>query len=134
MPEYTGSALYAAFVNAGGTLVLSTDYRSLSDDPTIGLVKASAGSDTDETYLTTLKDSKYSWRGVAQTAGTVLVTQLIEGTQGTLIIGREGTASGKPKETVPVISMGGKFNYQYDNIVEITCDFQKNGARAFSAY
>lgn len=134
MAEYTGSALYATFISSAGTAVLNTDYRTLNTDPTIGLVKSSAGSDADETYLTTLKDGKYSWKGVAQAGGTVLESQLVEGLSGTLTIGREGTASGKSKETVPVISLGAKFNYPYDNIVEISCDFQKNGARVLSTY
>lgn len=134
MTEYTGSSLVVSFVNPAGTLTLGTDYRSLSSSPSIGLVKATAGNDTDDTYLTTTKDGKYSWSGVAQSGGTALEDQLLEGTQGTLIIGREGTASGKRKETVPVISMGGQFNYPYDGIVEISCEFQKNGARTFSAY
>jgi hypothetical protein len=134
MAEITGSALVASFVYSGGTIVLNSDYRSLSTSPSIGLVKASAGSDTDETYLTTLKDGKYSWKGVVQSGGTALENALVEGTGGTLIIGREGTASGKPKETCPVISMGAQFNYQYDNIQEVSCDFQKNGARVLSNY
>jgi len=134
MAEHTGAALAVSFIHAAGTLVLNTDYRSLSNSPTIGLVKSTAGSDADETYLTTQKDGKYSWKGLSQTAGTVLENALVEGTQGTLIIGREGTASGKPKETVPVISMGANYNYPYDNVVEITCDFQKNGARVLGAF
>jgi hypothetical protein len=134
MPEYTGSALVVSFVNAGGTLSLGPDSRSLATGPTIGLVKASAGSDTDETYLTTQKDGKYSWKGVAQSGGTILENQLVEGTSGTLVIGREGTAAGKPKETVAVISLGATFNYPYDNVVEVSCEFQKNGSRALTIY
>jgi hypothetical protein len=134
MTEHTGSALVASFIHAGGTLVLNTDYRTLGTSPTIGLVKASAGSDTDETYLTTLKDGKYSWKGLSQVGGTVLESALVEGTKGTLIIGREGTTTGAPKETVPVISMGGQYNYPYDNVIEISCDFQKNGARVLATY
>jgi hypothetical protein len=134
MAEYTGSALVASFITAGGTTILNTDYRTLTSDPTIGLVKASAGSDADETYLNTLKDGKYSYKGVAQTAGTALENALVEGTFGTLVIGREGTASGKPKETCPVFSMGAKFNFPYDNVVEISCDFQKSGARVLANY
>jgi hypothetical protein len=134
MPEYTGGSLFASFINPGGTLVLSTDYRTITSAPTIALVKSTAGSDADETYLVTQKDGKYSWKGVAQTSGTVLENQLLEGTQGTLIIGREGTVAGKVKETVPVIAMGADFNYPYDGIVEVSCDFQKNGARVLSVY
>jgi hypothetical protein len=134
MTEHTGKDLVVSFIHAGGTLVLNTDYRTLGVSPTIGLVKASAGADADETYLTTLKDGKYSYKGLSQVGGTVLENALVEGTKGTLIIGREGTVAGSPKETVPVISMGGQYNYPYDNVIEISCDFQKNGARTLATY
>jgi len=134
MAEYTGNAMYMTFISAAGTTVLSADYRTLSTAPVIGLVQAAAGNDVDQTYLTTLKDGKYSWKGVGQTGGTVLESALLEGTAGTLVIGREGTASGKPKETCPVISMGAQFNFPFDNIVEISCDFQKSGARVLATY
>lgn len=134
MAEFTGQNLVCSFIHAAGTLVLNTDYRTLATAPVIGMVKASAGNDLDETYLTTLKDGKYSWKGVSQTGGTVLRSALVEGTGGTLIIGEEGTAAGKPKETVPVICMGAQYNFQYDNVVEISCDFQKNGARVLAVY
>jgi len=134
MAEYTGQNLVASFVHPSGTLTLNTDYRSLSTSPSIGMVDASAGSDANRTYLTTLKDGKYSYRGVAQTAGTVLQAALLPGVIGTLIIGAEGTATGAQKETCPVISMGAAYNYPYDNIVEISCDFQANGAVVLSNY
>jgi hypothetical protein len=134
MAEYTGQNLVVSFIHPSGTLTLNTDYRSLSAAPTIGMVDASAGSDANRTYLTTLKDGKYSYRGVAQTAGTVLKAALAPGVVGTLIIGAEGTAAPNQKETCPVISMGASYNYPYDNIVEITCDFQANGAVVLGVY
>ena len=128
MAEYTGSNLSVSFIHPSGTLTLNTDYRSLSATPSIGMVQATAGSDANHTYLTTIKDGKYSYRGVAQTAGTVLKAALAPGVIGTLIIGAEGTTATNQKETCPVISMGASYSYPYDNIVEISCDFQANGA------
>ena len=134
MAEFTGKNLAASFIYSGGTIDLAADYRSLSKAPSVGLVDASAGSDADRTYLTTLKDGTYSWGGVAQEIGTALRAALVEGTHGTLEIGEEGTAIGNPKETVPVISMGAQYNIPYDNVVEISCQFQKNGARVEGVY
>jgi hypothetical protein len=134
MAEFVGNALVLNWVTAAGTVLMGPDYRSFGNAPTIGMVEATAGSDADKTYLTTTKDGKYSFKGVAQTGGTVLETALVEGTGGTLIIGREGTVAGKPKETVPAIVQGGQFNMQYDNITEVACDWQKNGARVLSVY
>ena len=134
MAKFTGKNLSLSFIHSGGTLDLAADFRTLSKAPSIGMVDASAGSDADRTYLTTLKDGTYSWGGVSQEAGTVLRNALLEGSGGTLIIGEEGTVAGKPKETVVVISMGAQYNIPYDNVVEISCQFQKNGARTLSVY
>lgn len=134
MAEFTGKNLAASFIYSGGTIDLAADFRSFSKAPSIGMVDASAGSDADRTYLTTLKDGTYSWGGVVQAVGTAIRDALVEGTSGTLEIGEEGTAAGNPKESVPVIAMGAQYNIPYDNVVEISCQFQKNGARTSSVY
>ena len=128
MAELTGKDLYIAWQTSAGTFVLSTDYRTMSTNPTIGLADFTAGSDADRTYGVTVKDGTYDWSGLYQAAGTALVSALDPGTGGTLTISPEGTASGKPKQTFPAIAMGAKMNYQYDNVIEVTCSFQKNGA------
>ena len=134
MAEFTGKNLALSFIYSGGTIDLAPDFRTFSKAPSIGMVDASAGSDADRTYLTTLKDGTYSWGAVVQEIGTAIRTALVEGTGGTLEIGEEGTAIGNPKETVPVISMGAQYNIPYDNVVEISCQFQKNGARTEAVY
>jgi len=135
MAEYTGKDLVINwFPSAGGTIALSGDYRALSYKPVVGLVKATAGSDTFESYLATVKDTTLEYTGVMQTAGTALEDALAEGTFGTLIIGPEGTASGKRKYTVPAFSMGGNFRWQYADTVEISCTFQGSGSRTNGTY
>ena len=134
MAEYTGKDMHISWVYSGGTVVLSSDYRTFGEAPTIGMVDASAGSDTYRTYLTTLKDGTFEYAGVHQTAGTVLKAALAAGTYGTLIVGPEGTAVGKPKMTVPAIAMGPQMSYPYDGIVEISVTFQQNGAENNALY
>ncbi len=130
MAEYTGKNLDVKwYPSSGGTIDLSGDYRSLSYKPTIGKVSSTAGSDNFESYLMTTKDTVLDYTGVMQTAGTALEDALTEGTFGTLIVGPEGTASGKRKYIVPAYAMGGNFNYQYKETVEIACQFQGSGTR-----
>lgn len=128
MTEYVGKNLYAQWVGSVSTVTLEGDFRTFSLKPSIALVKATAGADADEVYLATVKDAQMSWAGVAQTGGTVLEDALAEGVEGTLIIGPEGTVTGKRKWTIPAISLGAQFNIPYADVVEITCDFQKSGA------
>lgn len=134
MAEFTGKNLYAEWVYSGGTVVLSGNQRTLSAAPSVGLVDASAGSDTHKTYLVALKDGTYSYSGLLQEGGTAVLNALVEGTSGTLVIGKEGTAAGKPKESVPAISMGPQENWPYDNVCEFSCQFQQNGAPVDSTY
>lgn len=130
MAEYTGTALYMTF----GATVLSSDYRNLDASEEVGLVDASAGSDTNRTYLATLKDGKATIELVAQTGGTVLWDALKPGTSDTLTWAPEGTATGKQKHAVPAIIQSRKRTYPYDDIVVMTFDLQMNGAVVDSIY
>ena len=128
MAEFSGSALVVKWVTTAGTVDLSGDYRTLNLDPSINMIEATAGSDTDKVYLPSVKDKKVSYTGVFQSAGTATEDALVEGTYGTLTIQPEGTATGKRKYTIPAYAQGGKFNWKYNDIVEINCDFQGSGA------
>lgn len=134
MAEFTGSALYVQWTSSAGTSDLSGDYRTVSWNPSIGMVDATAGSDPFKVYLTTQKDTTVSYSGVFQTAGTAVENQLLAGQYGTLTIGPEGTAAAKRKYTLPAFSQGGKFNWAYSDVVELACDFQGNGTATYGTF
>lgn len=127
MPEFSGSAVVASWVYAGGTATLNTDYRSFSITPSMDFVETTAGADARKKRLATVADVSVSFAGLAQTGGTALEDALAEGTPGTLTIQPEGTAAGKRKYTIGAFSQGAKFNLQYAGVVEITCDFLGDG-------
>ena len=130
MAEITGKNLVATWAYTGGTINLNTDFRTMSINPNIDLAETTAGADNDKTYIPTIKDATIEWSGLYQSAGTALVSALEPGTQGTLTVYPEGTASGKQKDIYPAIAMGAKINIPYANVVEISCTFQKNGAKS----
>lgn len=134
MADYTGKDLYMTWVHSGGTAVLSSDFRTVSHNPTVSLANVTAGGDTDATYIARIKDATIDIGLLMQSGGTVLKAALCEGTGGTLIISPEGTASGKAYESFPAISLGAKMSYPYAEAVEVSCSFQKNGARAEATY
>lgn len=133
MPEYTGKDLYIAWVHSGGTLNLSGNYRSVADTPSVDLVDISAGADTDRTYLTTLRDGQIALTYLHD-GGSVDVSALREGVSGTIVYGPEGTAAGKPKRTIPAISLGAALNIVYNNVVEVSVTWQRNGTVVYGAF
>ena len=134
MTENLGKETIVQWVTPAGTVTLSTDQRNFSYTPSVDLIDVTAGADTQKTYCANLKDGQASFSGVNQQGGTVLQAALVEGTGGTLYIGEEGTVAGKPKKTVPAIAMGAKFSMPYTDVVELSCDWQQNGARTDGAW
>jgi len=128
MAEITGKDLVINwFPSSGGTIALSGDFRTVSYTPSGKLANATAGSDAFESYIGTVKDTKVSYKGVMQSAGTALEDALESNTFGTLIIQPEGTASGKRKYTIPAFAGGANISWPYADTVEISCDFQGSG-------
>lgn len=125
--ELTGKDLVINWVVAAGTIALSGDFRTVTYTPTVKLANATAGSDAFEAYLAATKDTKVSYTGVMQSAGTAVEDALDAGTFGTLIIQPEGTVSGKRKYTVPAFAQGGVITWPYADTVAISCDFQGSG-------
>ena len=129
MTAFTGKNLVAKWIHTGGTINLDSDYRSLNTNDNVDMAETTAGADADKTYIATIKDSTIDWSGLYQSDGTALINALAIGTGGTLEIYPEGTATGKRKETYPVIVTNCKTNYPYNEVVAVDVTFQKNGAK-----
>lgn len=125
---YSGKDLSISWIYSGGTVDLAGDYTTFGWSPSVELYDQSAGADANKSYVVGLKDGQMSYAARLQAGGTVLYNALDAGTEGTLIWRPEGTATGKPSYTAPAISMGAKINIPYNGLVELTCDFQANGA------
>ena len=137
--KFSGSALYAEWVYSGGTVVLSGQQRSLSLSPSVDLLDGTAGSDADKEYLAGVKDATVSYSGVMSgmaDSPTFMAVEaaLAEGVSGTLYFGPQGTTSTYRKYTVPAISLGPSITIPYDDVVEISNEFQKNGALTRGTY
>lgn len=130
MAEFTGQSAYIKF----GATVLSGDYRNFDEDEDVGLVDASAGSDTHRSYIKTLLDGKATAEIVAQAGGTLLFAAVKPGTEAVLEWGPEGNTTGKEKRTVTAVVLSRKRTTPYDNLVVITVEFQFQGAVADGTY
>lgn len=133
MAEYTGNDLYLSFA---GTTV-HADFREFSASEEIDLVDASAGADVAKTYLTALEDGTASLTLLDQTGGTAATAmwQLMDkGAEGSLIWAPEGTATGKPKHYVNAIVSSRERSMPYDDVVELTFEFQFSGVVTDTVY
>lgn len=134
MAEFSGSALVMQWIHSGGTVTLSGAQRTVNYSPSAELYDNTAGSDPAMTRLVGKSDFTVAMSALLQTGGTVTEDALVAGKTGTLIIGPEGTASGKRKYTLPAISNGAQMSYPYNNVVEFTCDWSGNGAGTLGSY
>jgi hypothetical protein len=135
MAEYSGSAFYGSWTSTAGTVTtLASDHKKWTYDPEIETIEITNGADAVKTYLAGVKGGKANITMAMQAAGTALTNALVEGAFGTLIIAAEGTASGKPKMTIPAFSMGVKYNESFNDVVEISVDFLQSGLRVDGSY
>jgi hypothetical protein len=132
MAEFSGSSLVVNWIHSGGTVDLSGDYRSFNFPPEREMLDKTAGSDAGRGYLASVWNYTCALTAVMQTGGTAVEDALISGRDGTLIVQPEGTATGKRKYTIPAMSKGASFNFQYDAVVELACSFQSQGAPTYS--
>lgn len=137
MAAYAGSSLVVTWIQAAATTILTGDHKSLTYTPSINFYDQTAGADTHKSYLPGVKDGSLTFNANMQSGtgsgGTLTYSTLTEGNLGTLRFQPEGTSSPNPKIEVPALSQGAQFSYPYDNVVEVTVNFQQNGARSETA-
>ena len=131
--SYSGSALVVTWTQASGTNIISGDQTSFDYTPSIDLIDQTSGADTNKKYLSSVKDGSVSMTSYFQSGtnlrGTASWTTLTEGLVGTLMWQPEGTATTKPKYTMPAISKGVGFSHPYADKVTASLSFQQNGTR-----
>jgi hypothetical protein len=124
-----GANMYISWASNAGPVTLQGDYKTFTYTPSIDLYDQSGGGDTNKSYVNGIKDGQAAIMVLMQTGGTATTNALVEGASGTLTVGPEGTAATKQKIVLPAISQGAGYNWPYDNLVEVSCNFQQNGTR-----
>lgn len=131
MASFVGSALVVTWTYTTGTITMNTDFRTFNYTPSIDYYDETAGADLSKQRIAGFKDGQASFGGLLQ-AGSLPAwgTAFIEGAVGTLVWCPEGTAAGKYHGTAQFLSGGLKQQYAYAGLVEVSIDFQQNGARS----
>lgn len=130
MAELTGGDLYLLF---NGT-VLDTDYRSFEDSEEMGLVDASAGNDSNRSYLTLLKDGTATATILVQSEDTTTWDAVVPGAEGSLEWGEEGSNSGKPRHYVNAIVQERVKSMEYDDLIVGDLSWQYSGSVTDTTY
>lgn len=130
MAEYrAGPTMVANWVTSSGTTTLAPDYRTLSIKTTVDVIDATAGADTSRVKMFGMQDITVDMAQVLQAGGTANVAALATGTQGTLTVQPEGTATGKSKFVVPAF-VTSSYEFPYNDIATVALTF--NGMGAFT--
>lgn len=115
-----------------GTVTLQGRYRKFDFKRDIGEARITAGADTDESFLTTIKDKEADMTILYQgTAGSALHRALATGNWGSLIWGLEGTATGQPKHGMVAFIKSFSEDPDFEKEVELKVNFKGSGAMLF---
>jgi hypothetical protein len=134
MAEFTGKDCFVLWTSSAGTINMSADERSVSWNPSGGLVESTAGSDPFKSYLATTKDTTVDVSCVWQAGSYASENALLPLQFGTLLIGPEGSVAGKRSYQLPSFSQGAKFNFPYADVVEMSCSFQGSGTATYGTF
>ena len=124
----TGKDLIVLWVDAGGTVDLSGDFRALNLNREQETTDITAGGDSARSYRGTVKKfgAKLETLFIG-TAGSAAYTAVALGAEGTLLYGPQGTAVGQPKGGFPAIVSKQNIDLPYDEVVTMTVEFQGQG-------
>lgn len=125
MSHHSGSAWYGTF----GTVVISGDQRSFTDNSSVGMIDSSAGADPEQSFIKGLGNATFELSYVCNgIEGAAMRQALAHGSYGTLTHGPEGTATGQPKYSCVVWITAHNHENPYDNVAVGSVSFQKTGA------
>ncbi len=116
-----------------GTITLQGDYRTCSIKSSGEIKDGTAGADTNKVNYFGMRDISVDIELVTQTGGTAMNAALDANVIGTLVIQPEGTATNKPKFTIPAFSQGASYSFPYNDVATISVTFSANGAYTIGA-
>lgn len=122
-----------SWIWSGGTAALQTDYRALAIQSGVGLVESTAGADSHDQWLPTTQNGEFTLT-ILHAGGTAIATALAPGTNGTIIAGPQGTATGGIKHTVPAVVQSRNFSYPYKDVATLEVSFRETNTRTDGLY
>lgn len=135
--KYKGTALYVRWESGGGTVVLTAESRTFTEDETANDIDVTVRGDTAKNTLPDFPAITAEMSGldpVVAASGTADWDKLNIGDAGTLIWAPEGTATGKRKRSLVSTVKGKGFDSPYDGAVSWKLSWNSNGGTVVPAF
>lgn len=136
MSRYTGIDLAVQWWSAGGTTTITSYRRSFETSESVDDADATCGTVTYRDHLPTFTDMTSTLTYLMDNGadGTAIYNKLAPRTMGTVCWGPQGTASGKPKFTSAAYVADRGISYPYDDVIEVTIEFQHTASPTLATF
>lgn len=130
----TGTNLVVQFIHSGGTAVLSGDSRTFDVTRDSEMADATAANDggTYSKYLREVNSASLNSLFIGTAGAANIGSATVRGTEGTVLYGPNGTATGEPKGGFPAVVKAGNVSFPYDGMATLTVDWNGQGAELFN--
>lgn len=127
-----GKNLKVFWIDASGTVDLSADRRAFDFTYETETLEMAAGNDTARAYKPTLMALGGELTALYNgTAGTASMSRVKPQSEGTVVWGPDGTATGRPKWGFPAVVKTQNYSYPYPDAIEVTISFDPQGDLSF---
>lgn len=124
--RFTGKDVYVEFTPDGGSLgQISGDQTEVTIDNTTDTADATAGSETDRSYIPTLTSREVGLTSFFGAEATY--ANIKERTEGVLTVYPKGKTSGQPMRSYNVIVTAFNVSYPFDDVAQLEATFQVSG-------
>ena len=129
-----GIDMKVLWIHSGGTADLSGNWRTLDVVRDSQMVDATAANDggTYSKFLRQINGATLTSIFDGTAGSATMGSASIRGTEGTLLYGVEGTATGDPKGGFPAVVKSANLSHPYDGMVMVTVVFDPQGAELFN--
>lgn len=129
-----GTNLIVQLIHSGGTAVISGDYTNFTVTRDSQMADLTAGDDGGQfnKYLYEINSATLESYYDGTVSSASLGTALVRGTEGTVLYGPSGTASGSPKGGFPAVIKKADVTIPYDNGITLSIEFSGQGTELFN--
>lgn len=129
-----GTNLLVQFIHSGGTAEISGDYTTFTVTRDSQMADLTAGDDGGQynKFLYQINSATLESYYDGTVSSASIGTAMVRGTEGTILYGPSGTATGSPKGGFPAVVKKADFSEPYDNAITLSFEFSGQGTELFN--